>query len=168
MGRKKKGLTHLDADNKARMVDVSNKVETQRSAVAQAKVKMSSKAFDAVWSRSAEKGEVLGVAQIAGISAAKRTSELIPLCHPLPLNHISVKFKPLRKDSSVLVESEVKTDAKTGVEMEALIAAAVSALTIYDMCKAMDKSIVITDLFLLQKTGGKSGTFKRKGAKHIP
>jgi cyclic pyranopterin phosphate synthase len=164
MGRRKKVLTHLDARQKARMVDVANKAETQRVAVARAVVKMSQEAFQAIQKHSVAKGEVLSVAQIAGIQAAKRTSELIPLCHPLPLDHISVQFKPRKKDSSILVESEVKTHAKTGVEMEALVAASVSALTIYDMCKAIDKSITITNLFLVEKRGGKSGTFKRKGA----
>lgn len=160
----KKRLTHLDDDNKACMVDITNKFKTPRKAVAQAVVKMSPEALEAILTQSVKKGEVLGVAQIAGISAAKRTSELIPLCHPLQLDHISVKFKVQRKKFSILIQSEVKTNAKTGVEMEALVAAAVSALTIYDMCKALDKSISITDLFLLKKTGGKSGTFKRKGA----
>ncbi len=164
MGKKKKVLTHLDADQKARMVDVARKSKTRRLAVARAEVRMSPEAFQAIQKHSVAKGEVLSVAQIAGIQAAKRTSELIPLCHPLPLDHIAVRFKPRKKDYSILVESEVKTHAKTGVEMEALMAACVSALTIYDMCKAIDKSITITDLVLVEKRGGKSGTFKRKGA----
>ncbi len=164
MTRKKNNLTHLDTDQKARMVDVSKKAKTQRLAMAQAEVRMSPRAFQAIKDHSVVKGEVLSVAQIAGIQAAKKTSELIPLCHPLPLDHISVKFTLRKKYSSILVRSEVKTHAKTGVEMEALVSAAVSALTIYDMCKAIDKSITITDLFLVKKRGGKSGSFKRKGA----
>jgi cyclic pyranopterin phosphate synthase len=164
----KKRFTHLDADNRAAMVDITNKDETKRAAMAQARVKMSPEAFEALLNQTIEKGDVLSVAQIAGISAAKKTSELIPLCHPLPLSQISVEFKLRREDHAVDVHSLAKADAKTGVEMEALVAAAVSALTIYDMCKAIDKSITITDLFLLEKTGGKSGTFKRKSAQHIP
>ena len=168
MEKGKKGFTHLNAENKARMVDTTNKVETQRKALARAEVRMSPEAFKAMLNHSVEKGEVLSVAQIAGISAAKRTSDLIPLCHPLPLDHVSIRFKLQREDFSILVESEVKTHAKTGVEMEALVAAAVCALTIYDMCKSLDKSITITHLFLLEKSGGKSETFKREGAEHIP
>lgn len=167
MGGKKKTLTHLDADYNARMVDVSEKTRTQRRAVAQAKVRMSAKAFQAIQNNSIAKGEVLSVAQIAGIFAAKKTSALIPLCHPLPLDHISIQFRLHKKTCSILVESEIKIQAKTGVEMEALTAAAVSALTIYDMCKAIDKSMTITDLCLLEKTGGKSGSYKRKSAEHI-
>jgi cyclic pyranopterin phosphate synthase len=125
---------------------------------------MSPEAFEAVVDQTLEKGAVLNVAQIAGISAAKKTSDLIPLCHPLPLSQISVDFRLQDQDHSVLVEARAKADAKTGVEMEALVAAAVSALTIYDMCKAIDKAITITDLVLLEKTGGKSGTFKRESA----
>lgn len=164
MGRRKKVLTHLDADQKARMVDVAKKAKTRRVAIARAEVRMSPEAFQGIQKHSVAKGEVLSVAQIAGIQAAKRTSELIPLCHLLPLDHISIRFNLRKRDSSILVESEVKTHAKTGVEMEALVAASVSALTIYDMCKAIDKSMIITGLFLLEKRGGKSGTFKRKGA----
>jgi cyclic pyranopterin phosphate synthase len=160
----KKRLSHLDGENKAAMVDVSGKAVTTRAATAQVRVKMSPEAFEAVVDQTLEKGAVLNVAQIAGISAAKKTSDLIPLCHPLPLSQISVDFRLQDQDHSVLVEARAKADAKTGVEMEALVAAAVSALTIYDMCKAIDKAITITDLVLLEKTGGKSGTFKRESA----
>ena len=149
------------------MVDIAQKAKTERVAVAQAEVRMAPEAFQAIQNNSVAKGEVLSVSQIAGICAAKKTSELIPLCHPLSLEHISVRFKPNKKTSSILVESQVKTNARTGVEMEALVAAAVSALTIYDMCKAIDKTMIITDLFLVKKIGGKSGLFERKSAQHI-
>ncbi len=164
---RKKILTHIDASQKARMVDVSGKEETRRVAVARAEVRMSREAFLAIQKRSVAKGEVLNVAQIAGIQAAKKTYELIPLCHPLPIDQVSIRFKSNKKTFSILVESEVKTQARTGVEMEALTAASVAALTIYDMCKAIDKSMTITKVYLIKKTGGKSGLFKRKGAQHI-
>jgi len=140
------------------MVDVSAKVETQREAVAGVLVKMSARTLRAV--RRNPKGDPLEIARIAGIAAAKRTAELIPLCHPLLLTHIDVHAKFAKQ--GVAVRASVRSTGPTGVEMEALTAAAVAALTVYDMCKALDKGIEITDLRLLEKSGGKSGTFRRK------
>ncbi len=149
--------THWDAFGQARMVDVSHKPETKRTARAQAWVRMKPE----VLARLPEnpKGNPLEVARIAGILAAKKTSELIPLCHPLPLSHVDVQISI--EQEGIRIESTAATTAATGVEMEALTAAAITALTIYDMTKALDKGIEITDLCLLEKTGGKSGDYRR-------
>jgi cyclic pyranopterin phosphate synthase len=154
-----KKLSHYDSAGAARMVDVSAKHETRRSARAHAFVRLSS----AVLRKLPEnpKGNPLEIARIAGISAAKRTSELIPLCHPLMLTHADVEVTIEKK--GVRIVSTASTTGQTGVEMEALTAAGVAALTVYDMTKALDKSIEIQDLYLLEKTGGKSGDFRRKG-----
>jgi cyclic pyranopterin phosphate synthase len=150
-------LSHFDAAGEPRMVDVGGKNETRRTARAHAFVRMNKAVLDALPSNP--KGDPLGVARVAGIMAAKKTAELIPLCHPLPLSFADVDI--LVEPDGVRIIASVATSAQTGVEMEALTAASVAALTIYDMTKALDKRIEITDLWLLEKTGGKSGDFKR-------
>ena len=152
-------LTHIDENGKAQMVDVGNKEDTKRSATASGKVFMSVETIEALKKQEFQKGDVLGVARVAGIQAAKKTSDLIPLCHPLAVNFVSVGFRI--GESHVEIETTVEIFGKTGVEMEALIACTITALTIYDMCKAMDKSISIEEIKLLEKTGGKSGNWKR-------
>jgi len=152
-------LSHIDENGKAQMVDVGNKEDTKRSATASGKVFMSVETIEALKKQELQKGDVLGVARVAGIQAAKKTSDLIPLCHPLAVNFASVDFRI--KESHVEIEATVKTSGKTGVEMEALTACSVTALTIYDMCKAMDKSVTIEEIKLLEKTGGKSGDWHR-------
>jgi cyclic pyranopterin phosphate synthase len=154
-----KKLSHYDAAGSPRMVDVSGKPETRRTARAHAFVRISPAALKKVPDNP--KGNPLEIARIAGIAAAKRTSDLIPLCHPLMLSHADVEVTLEKK--GVRVVSSAATTAQTGVEMEALTAAAVAALTVYDMIKALDKSIEIQDLYLLEKTGGKSGDFRRRG-----
>jgi cyclic pyranopterin phosphate synthase len=152
-------LTHIDDQGNARMVDVSGKEITERSATAEALVAMSAEAFAALRAGTLKKGDALGVARVAGIMAAKRTSDLIPLCHPLPISGVTVDFELDEAGSGVRVEATVKVTGRTGVEMEALTAASVAALTIYDMCKAIDKGIVIERVRLLEKRGGKSGEY---------
>src|SRR3569832_36526 len=150
-------LTHLDETGAARLGDVSDKAVTDREAVAEATITLSAEAFEAATTGLAKKGDVLGTARIAGIMAAKKTSELIPLCHPIAISKASVEFEP--GDNAVRVIATVKTSGQTGVEMEALTAASVAALTIYDMVKAVDKGAVIGGVRLLSKSGGKSGDF---------
>ncbi len=150
-------LTHVDATGRARMVDVSSKDDTERVAVAKGEVVMQAKTLDLIRGGMIKKGDVLAVAQIAGIMAAKRTSELIPMCHPLPLLEIKVDFVLDEQLPGVQITSQVKTIAKTGVEMEALTAVAVAGLTIYDMAKAVEKTMRIQNIRLVKKTGGKSG-----------
>ncbi|HJM37877.1 MAG TPA: cyclic pyranopterin monophosphate synthase MoaC [Acidimicrobiales bacterium] len=152
-------LSHVDENGKAQMVDVGNKDDTKRSATASGKVFMSTETLEALERQELKKGDVLGVARVAGIQAAKKTSELIPLCHPLAINFASVDFRI--RESCVEIQATVKTSGKTGVEMEALTACSVAALTVYDMCKSMDKSITIEEVKLLEKTGGKSGDWHR-------
>ena len=154
-------LNHFDAAGIAVMVDVSAKAITTRTAVAQGKIIVSKEIFDKIAAGTMAKGDVLGVARIAGIMATKKTSELIPLCHPLPLTKCAVDFTMLEEAETCAVQAEctVKTDGKTGVEMEALTGVQVALLTIYDMCKAVDKAMVLTDIHLVQKSGGKSGDF---------
>jgi len=159
-------LSHIDEQGRARMVDVSDKPETARTATAQAVVRLSPQLLEMVRSHSVEKGDVLAVARIAGIMAAKRVGEMIPLCHPLPLTCADVQFEFLPDGLRVVASASVV--GRTGVEMEALTAAAVAALTVYDMCKAVDKAITITDICLLEKAGGKSGTYRREGGEHHP
>lgn len=154
-------LTHLDEHGRVQMVDTSEKPVTARRAVASARVLMSPETVAAVRAQRTPKGDPLEPARLAGIMAAKRTAELIPLCHPLPLTHIDVRAE--LDDAGVLLEAEVVTHAQTGVEMEALTAASVAALTVYDMCKAIDKGMTITDIRLELKTGGKSGDYHRAG-----
>jgi cyclic pyranopterin phosphate synthase len=151
-------LSHTDARGRARMVDVSGKPQTERIAVAEGNVIMRKETLDRVIAGNALKGDVLGAARLAGIMAAKRTAELIPLCHPLPLSHADVRLIPER--DGYVVEATVRTTAQTGVEMEALTAVAVAALTIYDMLKAVDKAMVIGEIRLVEKRGGRSGHYK--------
>ena len=156
----KNKLTHIDETGSSRMVDVSKKEITERIAEAHAKVTMKPETFKLIMDRKITKGDVLGVARVAGILAAKKTSELVPMCHPLNLNSVKIDYTNNNLDS-IEITSEVKITAKTGVEMEALTAVSVCALTIYDMCKSADKSMLISDIFLAKKTGGKSGAFVR-------
>lgn len=155
-------FTHIDDRGNARMVDVSEKAVTMRTARAIARVKLKPETIELLLKKALPKGDVLTVAKVAGIMAAKKTSELIPMCHPLNISQVDIEFRVLKEQGLIEIESSVKVEAKTGVEMEALVAASVSALTIYDMCKAVEREIVITDIMLLEKSGGRSGTFKRK------
>ncbi|WP_255592391.1 cyclic pyranopterin monophosphate synthase MoaC [Thermosulfurimonas sp. F29] len=150
-------FTHLAPDGSARMVDVSEKAPTVREAVARGRVLLGEKVFPLVRDRNLPKGDLFGAARIAGILAAKRTWELIPLCHPLPLTRIEINFALNEESRSLEIEARVRTVAQTGVEMEALTAVSVAALTVYDMCKGIDKAVRITDIRLIRKTGGKSG-----------
>jgi cyclic pyranopterin phosphate synthase len=156
-----RGLSHLTRAGDARMVDVSAKAETVREAVASVTLRMSPATLAAVRAGQLAKGDVLGVARTAGIMAAKRTPDLIPLCHPLRITGVDVDFALDEKRATLTIETRVRTVDKTGVEMEALTAAAVAGLTVYDMVKAVDKGAVLTDLCLLEKSGGKSGHWKR-------
>ena len=153
-------LTHVDDEGRARMVDTSEKISTARRAVASGIVRMAAATVVAIRKHQTPKGDPLETARLAGVMAAKRTAELIPLCHPLPLTHVDVRAD-LQEDG-VYLESEVSTHAQTGVEMEALTAVSVAALTIYDMCKALDKSMTIENVRLELKTGGKSGDYRRQ------
>ena len=155
-----KELTHIDEHGRAKMVDTSEKPITTRRAVASARVLMSAATVAAIRDHTTPKGDPMETARLAGIVAAKRTAELIPLCHPLPLTHVDVRAQLL--DDGVHLEAEVTTRAQTGVEMEALTAVSVAALTVYDMCKALDKGMEITDIVLIEKVGGKSGHYLRR------
>ena len=155
-------LTHFDEHGRARMVDVSSKKVTAREAVARGTVFMQPSTLEAIVHDEIKKGNALEVAKIAGIMAAKRTSSLIPLCHPIPLTSIDLNFSIDKAQSSITIESGVKTSGQTGVEMEALVAVSVAALTIYDMCKAIDRGMRISDIILVKKSGGQSGTFIRE------
>ncbi|MBW2330942.1 MAG: cyclic pyranopterin monophosphate synthase MoaC [Deltaproteobacteria bacterium] len=155
-------LTHLDEEGRVRMVDVSEKAATAREAVAQGVVTMQPETFDLIGDQKVEKGNVLEAARIAGIMAAKRTAELIPMCHPLSITHVKVDFFPQPDTHSIRIEAVVRVVGQTGVEMEALTAVSIAALTIYDMCKSYDRSMAISDVYLLKKSGGKSGTFVRE------
>ena len=156
-----KAFTHLDADGKAQMVDVGGKASTERVARAQARVFMSAETLAMIDDGSHKKGDVLSVARIAGIQAAKQCSHLIPLCHPLMLTSVTVDLALDAESSCVTIEATCRLSGQTGVEMEALTAASVSALTVYDMCKAVDKEMVINDVTLLEKSGGRSGHYTR-------
>jgi cyclic pyranopterin phosphate synthase len=156
-------LTHFDAQGQAHMVDVSKKSPTHRVAVAEGRIRMALATFEQVAAGNAKKGDVLGVARIAGIQAAKKTSELIPLCHPVPLTRVAVEFELEPQGPAVLCRCSAETVGVTGVEMEALTAVQVALLTIYDMLKAMDKGMVIGDVRLLEKHGGRSGSFVAPG-----
>ncbi|MDA8197207.1 MAG: cyclic pyranopterin monophosphate synthase MoaC [Actinomycetota bacterium] len=159
------GLTHLDPLGRARMVDVTPKEPTHRRAVARCRVTMKPETTAKVATNAINKGDVLGAARIAGIQAAKRTAELIPLCHPLLVGSVYVNFQI--GDDYVDVEAQVETVDRTGVEMEALTCCSVAALTIYDMCKSIDRSMTVTDLALWEKIGGKSGVWKRPGHENL-
>lgn len=153
------GLTHLDADGAARMVDVSEKAVTTREAVASGRIAMSARALEAIRDGLVKKGDVLAVARVAGIMAAKRTADLIPLCHPIALSAVTVDFELV--EDGVTVRATARTAGQTGVEMEALTATSAALLTVYDMAKALDKGMVIGDIRLETKTGGKSGDWTR-------
>ncbi len=153
-------LTHFDNMGNAAMVDVSDKIETLRIAVARGSIRMSRDAFDTLQSGTAGKGDVLGVARVAGIMGAKRTSELIPLCHPLMLSKVGIDFELNGEACTVTAVCTAKLSGKTGVEMEALTGVSVTLLTIYDMCKAIDKSMEISDIHLVSKSGGQSGCYE--------
>ena len=151
-------LTHFDEQGASRMVDISNKEITDRIAVAHAKITMKPETFQLIMDKKIQKGDVLEVARIAGIMAAKQTSSLIPMCHPLNLTSVKIDYKNNSVDT-IEIFSEVGVTGKTGVEMEAITAATVCAITIYDMCKSVDKGMVLSDIHLVKKSGGKSGTF---------
>jgi cyclic pyranopterin monophosphate synthase len=156
------GLTHLDPLGRARMVDVTPKEPTHRRAVARGRVYMKPETASLVARGAMSKGDVLAVARVAGIQAAKRTADLIPLCHPLLVGSVFINFR--LEDDHIEVEAQVDTVDRTGVEMEALTACSVAALTVYDMCKSADRTMVIGDIALWEKTGGRSGTFRRTGS----
>jgi len=154
-------FTHFDEKGQALMVDVGEKDVTVRTAVARGEIAMNPETLDLILEGRAKKGDVLGVASLAGIMAAKKTPDLIPLAHPLPLSSVKLEFFPDRNRSLIEIEATVKVTARTGVEMEALTAVSVAALTIYDMCKAVDRAMVISGVRLMEKSGGRSGVFKR-------
>jgi cyclic pyranopterin phosphate synthase len=155
-------FTHIDDEGRVRMVDVTDKKTTARTAIAAGAVFMSSETFELIRHQKVKKGNVLETARIAGIMAAKKTSALIPMCHPLNITHVQVDFTPDQAQCCIEIEATVRTIDQTGVEMEALTAVSVAALTIYDMCKSYDKEMTISKIQLLKKSGGKSGTFERK------
>ncbi len=154
--------SHFDKKGSARMVDISSKKVTKREAIATSKIFMKKKTFDMVKAGAHKKGDVLAIARIAAIMSVKKTHELIPLCHPLSIESVDTEFKLNKLDNSIQIYITCKTTNKTGIEMEALTAASVAALTIYDMCKSVDKSMTIESLSLLHKSGGRSGTYNRK------
>jgi len=157
-------LTHFDKKGKTKMVDVSMKKETLREAVVRGSVFMNPSTYKSIMSGKIAKGDVLAVAKVAGIMAAKKTSEIIPMCHPLNLSHVEVNFYPHEKESQIDVEARVKIKAQTGVEMEGFMAVTAAGLTIYDMCKAIDRGIVLSNIHLVKKSGGKSGPYIAKGS----
>ncbi|MBI4379007.1 MAG: cyclic pyranopterin monophosphate synthase MoaC [Nitrospinae bacterium] len=156
-----KELTHFDKDGQARMVDVSTKSDTVREAVAKGVIHMKPETFRMIQDKEISKGDVLNVARVAGIMAAKKTPDLIPMCHPIEITGVDIKFHPSQERNCIEIESSVRTVGKTGVEMDALMSVSVAALTIYDMCKSIDKDMTITDIYLKKKSGGKSGTYIR-------
>ena len=157
-------FTHFNEEGRAKMVDVSEKPESFRTAVAMSSITVNREIYEKITTNQMKKGDVLGVAQVAGVMAAKKTWEIIPMCHPIPLTGINISFswEPKDEEDTLLIQASVKTKGNTGVEMEALTAASVCALTVYDMCKAVDKGMVIGKTFLMEKTGGKNGDFKRE------
>lgn len=157
-------LTHFNEHGRAKMVDITEKKESARTAIASSSIKMSENVYDNIINQKNKKGDVLAVAQTAGIMGAKQTSSLIPMCHPIPISGVDLSFEwqPIKNNKyELLISAEVKTVGSTGVEMEALTAVSIAALTVYDMCKAVDKGIVIGETYLQEKSGGKSGDFKR-------
>jgi cyclic pyranopterin monophosphate synthase len=154
-------FTHLDDEGRVRMVDVSEKTDTRRTARAEARISMTPETFAAILAGDVKKGNVLEAARIAGVMAAKRTAELIPMCHPLNITHAGVDFFPEPERHAIRMEATASIVGPTGVEMEALTAVSVAALTIYDMCKALDKGMTVSDIRLLEKSGGKSGHYRR-------
>lgn len=155
-------LTHFDKRGQAKMVDVSKKEETLREAVVRGSIFMNPETFKRIMSGEVSKGDVLSVARVAGIMAAKKTSEIIPMCHPLNLSHVEINFFPFEKEGRIDIEAKVKIKARTGAEMEGFVAVAAAGLTIYDMCKAIDREMILSDIHLVKKTGGKSGTYLAK------
>jgi cyclic pyranopterin phosphate synthase len=158
-------LTHLDREGRVRMVDVTAKPQTDRSALAQGWVRMAPATLQMIRQQGLKKGNVLEAARIAGILAAKKTADLIPMCHPLNITHCQIDFFPDEPGSRIRIEASVRIVGQTGVEMEALTAVALAALTIYDMCKAVDREMTICDICVLKKSGGKSGDFERDGSR---
>ncbi|GGB68289.1 cyclic pyranopterin monophosphate synthase MoaC [Henriciella pelagia] len=154
-------LTHIGPDGRARMVDVGDKAVTQRTAIARGRVDMAADTLTLATSRDTRKGDPIAIAELAGIMAAKKTADLIPLCHPLPLTSVKVDIEPIAGESAVSVTARAKTSGQTGVEMEALTAVSVACLTLYDMLKAVDKAMVIGGIELVEKTGGKSGDYRK-------
>ena len=163
-------LTHFDKKGRAKMVDVSNKAETLREAVVRGSIFMNPETFQKIMSGEISKGDVFSVAKVAGIMAAKRTAEIIPMCHPLSISHIEINFYPFEKEGRIDIEAKVKIKGQTGVEMEGFVAVAAAGLTIYDMCKAIDRGMMLSDIHLIKKTGGKSGTYlanlRERGISH--
>ncbi len=157
-------LTHFDKKGRAKMVDVSKKKETLREAVVRGSVFMNPNTYKSIMSGKIAKGDVLAVAKVAGIMAAKKTSEIIPMCHPLNLSHVEINFYPYGKRNQIDIEARVKIKAQTGVEMEGFLAVAAAGLTIYDMCKAIDRGIVLSNIHLVKKSGGKSGKYIAKSS----
>jgi cyclic pyranopterin monophosphate synthase len=155
-------LTHFNRKGEAHMVDVGNKAITNRRAVAEGSICMQPQTLKLILDGKHKKGDVLGIARVAGIMAAKKTSELVPLCHPVAITHIEIELKPQKSKNSVYCRATTETRDQTGVEMEALTAVQITLLTIYDMCKSVDRGMRITDIQLLEKSGGKSGHWKRK------
>ncbi|HEU4342813.1 MAG TPA: cyclic pyranopterin monophosphate synthase MoaC [Candidatus Binatia bacterium] len=155
-------LSHLDEHGRAKMVDVSEKAVTSRIAIARGTVRMRPETLALIMERKVEKGDVFSVARVAGIMAAKKTPELIPMCHPLPITSVDIDLQPNENPARVDIEAIVRVDGKTGVEMEAMTAVSIAGLTIYDMCKAVDREMAIGEIRLVKKSGGKSGTFVRK------
>jgi cyclic pyranopterin phosphate synthase len=165
----KKAFTHFDEAGQARMVDVSRKKSTVREAIAHGSISMNPETFRMIMDRRIAKGDVLAVARVAGIMGAKRTADLIPMCHSLNITNVEIDFFPSRGKNKIKIEAKVRTRGQTGVEMEAFLAVSTAALTIYDMCKAVDRGMVISDIHLVEKKGGKSGTFRCRGeGKDVP
>jgi cyclic pyranopterin monophosphate synthase len=160
--KKKSRLSHVDAKGKAHMVNVTSKENSLRIAIAHARISMNKKAFAQVLENKNKKGDILGTANLAGILAAKKTSDIIPLCHPLNISHVAITFDTDKRSRSIEITASCELTGKTGVEMEALTAVAVAALTLYDMCKAIDKSMEISEVYLIKKSGGRSGIYQRK------
>ena len=150
-------MTHLDEEGRAKMVDVTDKAVTKRVAIAEGRITLKPETLQLIVQKNIPKGDVFGVARIAAIAAAKRTGEMIPLCHPLPISHVDIDFDIENDTKTIRIRAKVTVEAKTGVEMEALTAVSVAALTIYDMCKAVNPDMVISDIRLVEKRGGKSG-----------
>ncbi len=157
-------LTHFDKMGRAKMVDVSKKAETVREAIVRGSIFMKPATFKSILSGKVSKGDIFAVARVAGVMAAKKTADLIPMCHPLNLSHVEVEFFPLEEESRIDIEAKVKIKAQTGVEMEGFVAVTAVGLTIYDMCKAIDRGMVLSNIHLVKKTGGKSGTYLVRGS----
>jgi cyclic pyranopterin phosphate synthase len=157
-------LTHFNQGGEAHMVDVGDKPITQRVAIAEGQIRMQSETLKTIMDNRIGKGDVLGIARVAGIMATKKTADLVPLCHPLAVTNVEVDLEPRIKDKAVYCRATVRTSGQTGVEMEALTAVQIALLTVYDMCKAIDRGMLITDIGLLEKSGGKSGAWRREEA----